>query len=294
VLNAPGAGEVTLSGVGFADPKNVGSVTSGTLSIYFLDELALPSRYHLKESSDSSSPTLSLNQASTELVGTIMQIGTELVSALSVDVSASTCTVLRGILGSTATAHAADESLWVVRRSVIIVPFASNFFENRASINYLHSFALPDTRVAASEFFVTNSFGDSQVQQQCYTELPTRGLRTLSGGQFSVQTNGSITTQQNAAPPLMVEADHAVRDVRADLGRAGQGYNVAIQILQGGQNYCSLQIASNDLASQVLDGTDLLALRKLLPLTISVILQPIEGFQGTPVPPRDLTVTIRL
>ncbi len=293
-LNAPGSGELTLSGVGFTDTKNVGSVTSGTLSLYFIDELAGPSSYALSAAIDAEVATLPLNRATTDLVGTIVQIGTELVSVLSVDVSAGTCTVLRGILNSTIGPHTATESLVAVQRSVIIVPFAINFFENRASINYLHSFVLPDTRITASEFFVTNSFGNSQVQQQCYTELPDRGMRTLSGGQFALQINGSITTQVSAAPPLVIQADHAVRDIRADLGRAAQGYNLAVQVLQEGQAYCLIQIASNDTVSALLDGVDLPALRKLSPLNINVSLQPVDGFQGTPVPPKDLTVTIRL
>ncbi len=293
-LNAPGAGELTLSEVGFADTKNVGSVASGTLSVYFIDELEGPSTYALSATLDSSSATLFLNQASTELAGAMVQIGTELLSILSVNISAKSCNVLRGILNSAVTAHAVNESLWVVQRSVTIVPFAPNFFENRASINYLHSFLLPDARVVASEFFVSNSFGDSQIQQQCYTAVPSRGLRTLSGGQFALQMSGSITTQTNAGPPLIVQADHAIRDVRADLGRAAQGYVVNVELLEAGQSYCSLQIPPSDVSSEILDGVDLPVLRKLSALSMNVSLQTVEGFQGTPVPPRDLTVTIRL
>jgi hypothetical protein len=69
---------------------------------------------------------------------------------------------------------------------------------------------------------------------------------------------------------------------------------VGVQVLQGGQTYCSLEIASNDLTSRILDGVDLPALRKLSPLSMNVFLQLVENFQGTPLPPRDLTVTIRL
>ncbi|MFL6451372.1 MAG: phage tail protein [Bryobacteraceae bacterium] len=293
MLNAPGAGELTLSAIGFADATNVGSVASGTLSIYFVDELAGPSTLALRAALDPGSRTVLIAGGSMQLVGSIVQIGTELLSIVSFDSSMNAYTVLRGVLGSKIAAHSVSDRVWPVQRSVIIVPFASNFFENRASINYIHPFALPDSRVAASEFFVTNSFGDSQTQQQCYTGLPSFGLRTLSGGQLSLQTNGSITTQQNVAPPLIIEADHAVRDVRAVLGRAAQGYSVRVEVLQDTQSYCSLQIAANELASLVLDGVGLAALRKLSSLRINIFLQPIDGFQGTPLPPRDLTVNIR-
>jgi len=293
-LNAPGAGELVLSEIGFGDKSNIGSVTSGTLSLYGINELAGPSGVTLSSAVDASSSTFSVAGVSSDLVGALMQLGTELVSVIGLGNSGSSCTVLRGILHSTATAHAAGESLWPIQRSVIIVPFAPNFFENRASINYLHSFVLPDTRVAAAEFFVTNSFGDSQRAQQCFTLLPSRGLRTLSGGQFALQTNGSIGTQLNAAPPLMIQADHAVRDIRADLGRSAQGYDVGIEIMQAGKSFCSLQISANQVESPILDGVNLPTLRKLLSLSMNVRLLPVEGFQGTPVPPRDLTVTIRL
>jgi hypothetical protein len=91
----------------------------------------------------------------------------------------------------------------------------------------------------------------------------------------------------------MVQADHAVRDIRADLGRAAQGYKVAVRLLQAGQDYCSLQIAPNSIESEILDGVDLPAFRKLSSLSMNISLQPIDGYQGTPVPPKDLTVTIR-
>lgn len=293
VLDAPGAGELTLSNVGFTDLKNVGSVTSGTLSIYFIDELSGPSPYSLSAPLDTNSQTLALNLVSSDMVGSKFQLGTELISVLSVDVPTSSCNVVRGVLSSTVTAHAAGEVLWTISRSITVVPFAPNFFENRASVNYLHSLVLPDLRVVAAEFFVTNSFGDSQIQGECYTQSADRGLRTLSGGQLALQTNGSVTTQLNAAPPLVVQADHAVRDVRADLGRAAQGYKLAVTVLQAGQSYCSLQIPANTLASPILDGVDLLPLTKLSSLSMNVSLQLIDGYTGTPVPPKDLTVTIR-
>ena len=294
VLNAPGGGELTLSDVGFTDLRNAGSVTSGTLSMYFIDELSGSSSYTIAAQVDGNAQILTLNNASAQMVGAHFQLGTELVSVLSVDVSAHSCTVLRGILNSISTAHSAGEVLWPIRRSVTVVPFASNFFENRASVNYLHSLAMPDVRVVAAEFFVTNSFGDSQAEQQSYTQVGSRGLRTLSGGQLALQMSGSVTTQLNAAPPLLVQADHAVRDVRADLGRAAQGYRVSVVLLLAGQEYCSLQIAPNDLTSPLVDGVNLPALSKLSSLSMNVALQPIDGYQGAPVPPKDLTVTIRL
>ena len=43
------------------------------------------------------------------------------------------------------------------------------------------------------------------------------GIRTLSGGQVSIQVDGPLAVQSNAVPQLSVEAPHAVRDVFANV-----------------------------------------------------------------------------
>lgn len=293
-LNAPGSGELTLSGLGFTDLKNVGSITTGTLQLFYLDELNLSNEFTLSADIGPSEGNLQVSGPILMFAGEVVQVGAELMTILAVNNDSTSCSVLRGAVGSIPSSHSKGEPILRVQKSAMIVPFAQNFFENRASINYLHSFVLPDARVSAAELFVSNSFGDSQAQQQCFTGLPNRGLRTLSGGQFALQATGSVLSQQNAAPPILIEADHAVRDVRGNLGQAAQGYTVVVQLLQSGRNYCSFQINSNTRESAVLDGIDLPALTKLSMLSMNVFLQPVNGFDGLPVPPKDLTVTIRL
>jgi hypothetical protein len=227
-------------------------------------------------------------------VGQIVEVGTELMTVLSADPVANTYSVIRGVLGSSATTHDAGDLVLHLDQTAIVVAFAADFFENRASLNYLHTVSLPDVRVCAAEFYVTNSFGNSQARQTSYTLQPDGGLRTLSGGQFSLQVSGYLATQTNAAPPLLIETSHAVRDVRAVVNQAATGYTVSVDILQNGTEYCNVSIASGQTISSVLDGVALPPLQATGSLTINVTLQVVAGYTGQISPGRDLAVTIRL
>jgi hypothetical protein len=147
---------------------------------------------------------------------------------------------------------------------------------------------------------VTNSFGDSQATSQAYTTGPEGGLRTLSGGQFSLQVSGYLATQQNAAPPLLVETAHAIRDIRATVSQAPQGYAINIAVLQNGVPLGGhtgiLSIGSGNLTSNIVDGINLPALQEDAALTVNITLDVPQGFQGSSntSPGFDLTVTIRL
>jgi Putative phage tail protein len=293
-VSAPGGGELDLSGIGFTDLTNTNSVSSGTLQLFSWNELNTPSSYSLSTALDASSTTVALVQVATPTTGQTIQIGTELMSVVSVDATSNTYTVIRNVLGSAATTHNAGDLVLHLDETVVVVAFATGFFENRASLNYLHTLSLPDVRVSAAEFFVTNSFGNSQAQQTCYTLQPDGGLRTLSGGQFSAQVSGYLATQQDACPPLLIEASHAVRDVRAVVNQAATGYNVSVDVLQNGTEYCNVTIPSGQTVSTVLDGVNLPALESGAPLTINVTLQVVSGYTGQISPGRDLAVTIRL
>ena len=69
---------------------------------------------------------------------------------------------------------------------------------------------LPDVRVGAAEFFVTNVRGNGPVATAAFGATTDQGLRTLSGGQLSIQVDGYLAIQTDAAPPLVME-DVAMR-----------------------------------------------------------------------------------
>ena len=293
-LSAPGAGALTLSQVGFGDLSNISSVNSGTLQLFSWNELSTESGYTLSESVDSTTATVQLSQMASFGVGQLIQIGIELLAILGPGAGVGSYSVTRGVLGSTAAAHNAGDVVFPLAQETLVVPFAPGFFLNRASQNYLHTVDLPDQRICAAELYVTNSFGDGLTSGTCYLTPTQSGLRTLSGGQFAFQVSGFPTNAQNAAPPVLIAASHAVRDVRASINRPPAGYDLAIELLQNGSPYCSLKIGSGNSTSSIIDGLSLLPLVGGASLTMNVALVYVPNFQGSANPGQDLTVTIRL
>lgn len=293
-LTTPGAGLLTLSQVGFDDLTKVSSVSSGTLEIFSWNELADPNQYSLGSALDAVTSTLVVAEPGPAYSGQVIQIGSELMTVLSTNTATNTYSVARGSLGSVATTHNSGDTILHLTLSTVIVPFALNFFENRAALNSTHTITMADIRVCGAQFFVTNAFGDSLAKSLCYTTGPDGGLRTLSGGQFSLQVGGTLATQQNAAPPLLIEASHAVRDLRAQVTQAPSGYNITLDVLQNGSEYCALTIPSGATVSSVVDGVGLAPLVEGAVLTANVALNVLQSFQASLSPGRDLTITIRL
>ncbi len=104
------------------------------------------------------------------------------------------------------------------------------------------SIFLPDVRVGAAELFVTNSFGSGPVATGSYGATTDDGLRTLAGGQMSIQVEGYLAIQTDAAPPLVVESALAMRDMFAVVNEAPSGGAVTLQLRQGSTVFGSLTI----------------------------------------------------
>lgn len=293
-VSVPGGGEVLLSQIGFEDLTNVSSISSGTLQLYAWNELNNPAAYSLAQNLDAISTNVVLNVLPATQVGTVIQIDTELMSIQLINQTTNSYQVVRGALGSAVATHTANANVLHLSTSAITVPFAADFFENRSSVNYLNTTSLPDICICAAEFVATNALGNGIPNVYCYTTDPDGGLRSLSGGQFSLQVSGVLATQQNAAPPLLIEASHAVRDVRASVNQAPAGYNVVIDVLQNGAEFCSLTIPSGTANSDLIDGVTLSPLVEGSTVSLNVTLNLIQDPPASIVPGKDLTVTIRL
>ncbi len=299
-LIAPGGGNLTLYAVGFADASKARSVTSGTLQLFQWNELSTPSPFSLTAAIDLAANTIELNRPITLSFGQTIQIGAELLTNLSASAANGPYAVKRGALGSTPSQHSAGAPVLLLDSTAIVVPFAPNFFDNNASANYMHTISLPDVHIVAAEFAVTNAFGQSEAAQQCYAAVDPddSGLRTLSGGQFSLQVNGYLATQQNAAPPLVIEASHAIRDIRATVNQAAIGYDISVQVLQSGNPYGSALLIPSGTATSnsILKGATLspLLVGDLLTLNVTLNVNSSAATTVGPSPGRDLTVTIRL
>jgi hypothetical protein len=112
-------------------------------------------------------------------------------------------------------------------------------------------------------------------------------LRTLSGGQYTVQVAGFLAVDESAAPPLVVEKSHAVKDVYAALGTPADA-EVRVVVKVNGAEYCTLRAPAGAVVSDAADGRDLPPLMAGSKVTIAV-----EAV-GVALPGADLTVLIRL
>ena len=110
--------------------------------------------------------------------------------------------------------------------------------------------------MASAEFFVTNPLGNSTPTTIHLTNNDDLGLRTLSGGQYSIQLSGYLAVDQAAAPPLLVEASHAVRNIYAVLGTAADS-PVTLQLNLNDAPYCALTFPTGGTVSDAVDGNSL-------------------------------------
>jgi hypothetical protein len=170
------------------------------------------------------------------------------------------------------------------------MPFVRGFFGSPASGSYGHAVTLPNARIAVAELFVTNMRGNSQVTGVSYAHLKGGGIRTLSGGQITLQTEGPLAIQSDAVPPLASDVPRAVRDVFGTLSSPPVGGEVQVRVKAGGQEYCLLTFGSGDTASDVVDGWTLPPLDPDAPLGLEIVSIPQGGNTSSGA---GLTVTIR-
>ncbi len=205
--------------------------------------------------------------------------------------SGTSVTVSRGAYGTSAATHATGIGVYALGRKTFVMPFPLQFFGTSSSGSYSYRVLFPDVRIAGADFFVTNSRGNSADLQRAFTATVDGGLRTLSGGQVSIQIDGPLAIQTNAVPPLIMDAAHSVRDVSANVGTAPSGGPINLQVTQNGQPYCQISIPDGATVSPSMPGTSLPILQAQGQIGIDVLAVP--SAVGTS-PGADLTITIRL
>ena len=290
-LSLNGQGTVALVGLGFSDFTNTRSIEAGTLTIHYWNELSSPTAYSLGAALAATDTIVELNTPGPASVGTLLQIGSEVLVVDNVLDGGLRYEVTRGSHGTTAAAQAAGTPVYHLDRNVFVIPFVKDFFGSPASGSFSYPIFLPDVRIAAAELFMTNSRGNSESTRNAFTANTDEGLRTLSGGQLSIQVEGPLAVESNAAPPLVIEEAHAVRDVFAVVQEAPTEAPVDLELLQDGVTYCTLTIPAGQRTSNVVDGFGLPPLQEKSELTLRIVS---VGQTSTATPGRDLTVIIRL
>jgi len=290
-LSATGQGAIEVVGIGFTDPTNTHGVAAGTLSLVYWDEVAGTSTTTLSAGVAATDQAVQLNGPLSAQAGDIVQVDSELMTVQENVTAGTSIQVTRGAYGTVAAAHPNAEPVYVLSRKTFVMPFPLQFFGTPASGDYSYRVTMPDVRIAAADFFVTNSRGNSSVMQQAFTATTDAGIRTLSGGQFSMQIEGLLAIQTNAVPPVIVDTAHSVRDIFANLGTAPSGAPVNLQVTQNGLPYCALSVPAGATVSNVMDGATLPPLQSQAQLGLNILAVPQTS--GS-VPGADLTVTIRL
>jgi hypothetical protein len=282
---------VEITAVGFHELANTQSISSGTFTLHYWSELASPTGHSLLDELTPESELMVLAGPKTIQPNDLLQAGAEVVRVEEVIGNGSAVRVTRGYAGSPIEAHQPQSPVYPLARKVTVLPFPRKFFGSPASGSYAFPIPLGDCRIAAAELFVTNSKGDSPTTRVAVTNITDQGLRILSGGQFSLQVQGLLAVEANAAPPLIIEQRYAVRDVFATLAEPPVGAPAVVRVRVDGGIYCELTVPPGRTTSNTFDGFNLspLAAGSLLNLEIVSVGHGI-GFS----PGRDLTVTVRL
>ncbi len=287
-LGLKGEGTIELVGISFEQLENTRTISAGTLTAHYWDELGGPTAYALSQAVGGEDSTLELNSAGPGEAGDLVQVDGELMRIVERAEGGLRYTVERGVLGSAQESHTAGAPVYHLKQKVFVVPFVRGFFGSRASGNYAYPIYLPDVRIAAAELSVSNVHGESEAGAVCFTNTSDRGLRTLSGGQIAIQVEGFLAVQSDAAPALVAEEAHSVRDVFAVVRDAPSGGAVELRLRQDEETYCTLRIEEGETTSNVADGFGLGPLRAGAQLRLDVLAV------GEVTPGRDLTVTLRL
>ncbi|HOK46076.1 MAG TPA: hypothetical protein PLK67_09105, partial [Bryobacteraceae bacterium] len=224
-----GKGILELTGVSFTDLANTRTISSATLTLNYWDELRSPAATALKTAVGTQDTVIELTAAHGGSGVELVQIDREVMRVEEVLDGGLRYRVTRGV-GCDADAHAEGTAVYHLSKKTFIVPFPRDFFGSPACGNFSYPIALADARVASADMYVTNSKGNSKTTTECYTGTVDAGLRTLSGGQYTIQVEGHLAIQTKAAPPIIVQETHAVRNVSAMVNEPPTGEPVEMEV----------------------------------------------------------------
>ena len=280
-----GGGSIQLAQISFEKLANTRSITAGTFTFSYYDEVNGPAPIAITAPMGASDTSLSVPVSLTP--GALLQIGQEILSVTG-SAGAGTVTVARGIHNTTAAAHEQGTLGYPLSQKVVIAPFVKNFFGSPASGDWQSTIQIPNVRIGSVGLYMTNSLGDGAVSVNPYTGTIDGGLRTMAGGQFTFQISGYLAIHTGAAPDIVVDANRSVRDMYGIVRSAPVGGPVTVQINHGGQAYATLTIPAGQTISNVVSGFGLPPLAAGDSLSLDVIAV------GLTSPGSDLNVIIRL
>jgi hypothetical protein len=288
-LIGPGqrGGMVELSGVSFTDLNNTHTISAGTLTLHYKDELDTSSQPMLAAAVGTTDEILELTAPGNAENGSYLQIDTEVMRVEEVQNGAMRYRVTRGIHTTEPATHEIQTAVGHLITKTVIASFPPDFFGSPYSGSWSLPITLPNVRIASAEFFVMNVKGNSPTATIGLTNTVDRGLRTLSGGQYSIQADGFLSVDQSIAPVLVVESSRSVRDIFGILSKSADAI-VQVRVNVNGTEYCTLTFETGSTVSDNVNGAGLPPLRVGDHITASVV------SVGQTYPGADLSVLIRL
>ncbi len=281
--------EVILGGIGFASLDNTFSVTNGTLTLYYWEELLSPSPYSLGAPAQADSTVLTMNSTAGISVDQFLQIGKEIL--LVAGVRTTELDVVRGQFGTIAEEHTQDSTLWPLSTRVSTLSFPPGFFGSPASGSYTHRVTLRHARIAAAELAVRNRHGNSPAARNEYTSTQAFGLRTAQGTQLTIQLSGVPSVESRIAPPLPIPSATVMYDAYAVMSTGPIGGDVVLRVRANQRTLAQLTIVAGTSWSNVVSGFGLAPIGEGESIEVDVLSVPTgEGSH----PGNDLTVAIRI
>jgi hypothetical protein len=280
-------GQLEISNIGFSSLSNTEGIQTGLLKLWTIDELSAPTERFLLMPLSASTTTASFSMPVS--VDEYVQIDGEVIKIAALQ-TPTQATIQRAQLSTDAEIHDENTTAFALQERSFTLGFTRGLWGSAAGGNWSHSINLPNLRVAAASLVVNNTVGASGAGWQSYTQTVDYGLRTMRGGQVTLQSSGYLSVAADAVPRLELDRDYVVRDVIARVSEAPIGTPIHLRLLVGNQDYDDLVIPAGSTQSNVVQGWNRAPLTAGSLLGIAILG---VGNYALGNPGRDLTVTIR-
>ncbi len=178
-----GSGTIEVLGIAFSDLTNTRSISAGTLTLAYWDELSGPSTILLSAAIGTSDTSLTVATAVSASTGDLVQIDAEVMIVQQSVTNSTTVPVTRASHGTTAAAHTTETpaSTFLRRRFSSCRSRRTSSGVRRAGAMRFRS-RFPMSGSPPPSLFMTNSRGNSSVAAESFTNTTDLGLRSLLGG----------------------------------------------------------------------------------------------------------------
>jgi len=285
-------GTVSIGGIAFQTLENLASVYIGQLGILFWSELEAPTPLSLGFELFPEDSEVTLEGLSAPLPsGSLFQVHEEIFETVGEPLSGNIYSVLRARYKTTAEAHAEASGVFVLTRREMTIPFAPGYFNSSSAVGFRYNFRMPNVRISGADFVLHNRFGPSERSEEAYTGFTNYGVRTLSGGQITMNLQGYLAIEASAGNSFLLDRGTVVRDVSAYVQEPPTGGDVEILVRLNGDPYCELTIESGSHVAAAVSKFNVQPLPAGGTLSFDVLNVP-PASAGTP--GRDLTVLLQI